>query len=138
MHSLVFPSRCRCPSRNHDRQRATPFGPLYTALFGDQAANVYAVNAANGKLLWKTKVDNYPLARVTGAPVFYDGKLYVGVASGEEIGAVPPTYECCRFRGSLVALNPASGDQIWRTYTITEETKPTKKNKAGTQLWGPS
>jgi len=115
-----------------------PAGARFAAIFGDSAADVYAVDAANGKLLWKTKVDNYPLARVTGSPVFYNGRLYIGVASGEEIGAVPPAYECCRFRGSLVALNAGTGDQIWRTYTITEESKPTKKNKAGTQLWGPS
>jgi len=116
----------------------TPSGSRYAAFFGDQSATVYALDAANGSLLWKSKVDNYPLARVTGSPVFYNGRLFVGVASGEEIGAVPPSYECCRFRGSLVALNGATGDQIWRTYTITEEARPTKKNKAGTQLWGPS
>ena len=116
----------------------TPAGSRYAALFGDQSANVYALDAATGAFLWKTKVDNYPLARVTGSPTFYNGRLYVGVASGEEIGAVPPAYECCRFRGSLVALNGATGDQVWRTYTITEEAQPTKKNTAGTQMWGPS
>ncbi len=26
-------------------------------------------------------------------------------------------YECCRFRGSLVALDGATGRQIWKTYT---------------------
>ena len=31
---------------------------------------------------------------------------------------------------------PAS--RIWKTYTIPEEAIPTKKNKVGTQLWGPS
>src|SRR5262245_46639091 len=115
-----------------------PGGSRWAALFGDQSATVYALDAATGSLLWKTKVDNYPLARVTASPTFYNGRLYVGVASGEEIGAVPPDYQCCRFRGSLIALNAGTGDQIWRTYTITEEAKPTKKNKAGTQLWGPS
>jgi polyvinyl alcohol dehydrogenase (cytochrome) len=116
----------------------TAAGSRVAAIFGDLTATVYAVDASTGKLIWKTKADNYPLARVTGSPVFYNGRLYVGVASGEEIGAVPPSYECCRFRGSLVALNAGTGDQIWRTYTITEESKPTKKNKAGTQQWGPS
>ncbi|HYR82930.1 MAG TPA: PQQ-binding-like beta-propeller repeat protein [Terriglobia bacterium] len=110
----------------------------YAAFFGDLAANVYAVDAGTGQLLWKTRIDNYPLARATGSVVFYNGRLYVGVASGEEIASVPADYECCRFRGSLVALNAATGDQVWRTYTITEEAQPTKKNKAGTQMWGPS
>jgi len=116
----------------------TPSGPRYAAFFGDQSANVYALDAATGELLWKMKADNYPLARVTGSPVFYNGRLYVGIASGEEIASVPADYECCRFRGSLVALNGATGDQLWRTYTITEEARPTKKNKAGTPMWGPS
>jgi polyvinyl alcohol dehydrogenase (cytochrome) len=113
-------------------------GSRWAALFGDLSANVYAVDAATGALVWKTKVDNFPLARVTGSPTFYDGRLYVGLSSGEEIGAVPSDYECCRFRGSLVALDAATGNQIWRTYTITEESRPTKKSKAGVQLWGPS
>ncbi len=119
-------------------QIATNGGSRIAALFGDLNANVYAVDAASGALIWKTKVDNFPLARVTGSPVFFNGRLYVGVASGEEIGAVPTDYECCRFRGSMVALNAATGDPMWRTYTITEEARPTRKNKSGTQMWGPS
>jgi polyvinyl alcohol dehydrogenase (cytochrome) len=69
--------------------------------------------------------------------VLHNGRLYVGVASGEETAGAVPDYECCRFRGSLVALNAATGKQIWKTYTI-EEPHPTTKNKIGTQLWGPS
>ncbi len=38
----------------------------------------------------------------------------------------------------MVALDGATGKQIWRTYTISEEAHPTNKNKNGTQLWGPS
>ena len=60
------------------------------------------------------------------------------VASGEEGSGAVPTYECCRFRGSLVALDAATGKQIWKTYMIPEEPKPTKKNAVGAQLWGPS
>jgi polyvinyl alcohol dehydrogenase (cytochrome) len=116
----------------------TKSGTRYAAFIGDRAANVYAVDAADGKLLWKTRVDDFPIARVTGSPVFHNGRLYVGVASGEETAGAPPNYECCRFRGSLVALNGATGAQVWKTYTITEDAQPTKKNKAGTQMWGPS
>jgi polyvinyl alcohol dehydrogenase (cytochrome) len=49
-----------------------------------------------------------------------------------------PDYQCCKFRGSVVALDAATGKQIWKTYTISEDAKPTKKNKKGIQLWGPS
>jgi polyvinyl alcohol dehydrogenase (cytochrome) len=113
-------------------------GPVYAAFIGDRAANVYAVDAATGTLLWKTKPDSFPTARVTGSPVFDRGRLYVPVASGEETAGAASNYECCRFRGSLVALNGATGAEIWKTYTIAEEAHPTTKNKAGTQLWGPS
>ena len=87
----------------------TKSGPRYAAFIGDRAGNVYAVDAATGKLLWKTKVDDLPIARVTGSPVFHNGRLYVGVASGEETAGAMADYQCCRFRGSLVALNAATG-----------------------------
>ena len=117
---------------------ATRSGSRYVAFIGDRAGNVYAVDAATGTQLWKTKVDDHAFARVTGSPVFHDGRLYVGVASGEETAGAMADYQCCRFRGSLVALNAATGEQVWKTYTIAEEALPTSKNSAGTQLWGPS
>jgi polyvinyl alcohol dehydrogenase (cytochrome) len=48
-----------------------------------------------------------------------------------------PAYQCCRFRGSLVALDAATGKQLWKTYTV-DAPQPTKKNAVGTQMWGPS
>jgi len=116
----------------------TRSGPRFAAFIGDRSGHVYAVDGANGVLLWNTKVDGFVFARVTGSPVFHDGRLYVGVASGEETAGATADYECCKFRGSLVALNAATGQQIWKTYTISEEARPTTKNRVGTQLWGPS
>ena len=49
-----------------------------------------------------------------------------------------PDYECCKFRGSIVALDAVTGRQIWKSYTIPEEPKPFRRNARGTQLWGPS
>jgi polyvinyl alcohol dehydrogenase (cytochrome) len=95
------------------------------------------VDASTGALIWKTKVDEHPFARATGSPVFHDGRLYVGVASGEETAGAVADYACCTFRGSLVALNAADGARVWKTFTI-EEPRPTTRNKVGTQLWGPS
>jgi polyvinyl alcohol dehydrogenase (cytochrome) len=116
----------------------TKSGPRYAAFIGDRSANVYAVDAATGEQLWKTEIDNYTYARVTASPVFHNGRLYAGVASGEETAGAVADYQCCRFRGSLVALNASTGQQIWKTYTIPEEPRPVKKNRIGTQLWGPS
>jgi len=116
----------------------TDSGPRYAAFAGDGTATAYALDAATGKLIWKTKVDDFPVATVTGSPHYYNGRLYVPVASGEEGAGASPDYECCRFRGSMVALNATNGKQIWKTYIIPDPPHRTKKNKKGTQLWGPS
>lgn len=116
----------------------TPSGPRDAAFFGDLGANVYALDAATGAVIWKMKVDPHPLARVTGSVTLYNGRLFVGLSSGEEIAGIAKDYECCKFRGSLIALNAATGATVWQTYTIAEAPKPTKKNKEGTQMWGPS
>ena len=115
----------------------TAGGSRVLAFFGDGAAYTHAVDAATGAPVWKVKVDDFPTARISSSPTLYSGRLYVGVASGEEASGAVPTYECCKFRGSLVALDAATGQRVWKTYLI-EEPKPTKKNAAGAQLWGPS
>jgi len=111
----------------------------YTAYFGDGGTTVYAVNARNGQLLWKTKLDTHPMAGITGAPKLYGSRLYVGVRSGgEEMAAGNPKYPCCTFRGSLAAVDAATGRLVWKTFTITDPPKQLKKSSAGTDLFGPS
>jgi polyvinyl alcohol dehydrogenase (cytochrome) len=117
---------------------AFTIGPGHLAYFGDFRANVYAVNALTGKLVWKTRVSNHPYARVSGTPMLDKGRLYVPVASREEWMASHPSYECCTFRGILVALDAATGKEVWRTYTIPGAPKPTHKGADGSQKWGPS
>ena len=105
--------------------------------FGDGTANAYAVDAATGEKLWMTEIDSFPVAQVTGAAVYHDGRVYIPVSSNEEGAAASPAYECCRFRGSLVALDAATGAIVWKTYTVDEPTRR-DRNAVGTQLWGPS
>jgi len=108
------------------------------AWFGDVRSNVFALDAVTGQLLWKVKVEDHPSSRITGAPVFYDGRLYVPVSSIEEASAMAPAYECCKFRGSLVALDGATGKQIWKTYSVPDPATPYQKTATGTQQWGPA
>jgi polyvinyl alcohol dehydrogenase (cytochrome) len=109
-----------------------------TAYFGDQAANMYAADAATGKVLWKVKVDDHPQAAITAASALYAGRLYVPVSSREEAKVADPRYPCCVFRGSVLALDAATGRRIWKTYTIDEKPKPGAKNSAGIVILGPS
>jgi polyvinyl alcohol dehydrogenase (cytochrome) len=121
-------------------QNAAPSVPTthWAAYFGDQHGNVYAVDAATGRLLWKMSVDPHPDVHVTGAPTLADGRLYVGVSSLEEVSGADAKYECCKFRGSLSALDAATGKVMWKTYTIADPAAPVRKNARGVQLWGPS
>ena len=104
----------------------------------DMKANVFALDAVTGQQIWKKQVDTHAFARVTGAPTLADGKLYVPVSSVEEVPAAQPNYECCTFRGSVVALEAATGHQIWKTYTVQEAPQQVGKNSKGTALWGPA
>ena len=110
----------------------------WLAYFGDQRATAYAVDAQTGALVWKRSVEAFPGAIITGAPTLADGTLYVVTSSGEEVIGANPKYECCKFRGSLSALNATTGEVRWKSFTIPEEPKPVRKNSQGVQLWGPS
>ena len=110
----------------------------WLAYFGDQRANAYAVDALTGVLVWKRSVESFPGATITAAPTLAEGTIYVATSSAEEVLGANAKYECCRFRGSLSALNAATGEVRWKSYTIPEEPKPVRKNSQGVQLWGPS
>jgi polyvinyl alcohol dehydrogenase (cytochrome) len=106
---------------------------------GDLRGNMYALNAATGALLWKTRADEHPLAVITGSPKLDSGRLYVPVSGRDEsIAATNPAYECCTFRGSVVALDAATGARIWRAYAVPDVPKVTGQNKVGARTWGPS
>jgi polyvinyl alcohol dehydrogenase (cytochrome) len=110
----------------------------YLAYFGDLKGNAYAIDAATGQQVWRTSVDSHPLARVTGAPQLFEGRLYVPVSSGEEVAAADPAYACCTFRGSVSALDAFTGRVIWKTYIVPDAPKPAGKNAKGTQQFAPS
>jgi len=102
----------------------------FAIYFGDMRANVYALDAGTGQILWKTRVEDHPLAHITGAPQLYRNFLYVPVSSSEEGRSSDVHYSCCTFRGSVVALDATSGRQVWKTYTISDPPKPTRNNSA--------
>jgi polyvinyl alcohol dehydrogenase (cytochrome) len=115
-----------------------PGKPSSIAYFGDLKANVYALDAAKGTLLWKVRVDEHPAARITGAPQVFEDRVYVPVASSEEGTSSSPTYPCCSFRGSVVALDAATGKQVWKTWTIADVPKIVSKNSNGVSHWAPA
>ena len=109
----------------------------YVVMFGDQSGWFYALDAANGKELWKKKVDPHDAARLTGTAIARDGIVFVPVASWEENRASDPDYLCCTMRGSVVALRVHDGSQVWKTYMV-DPPKEIGKNAAGRSQFGPS
>ncbi len=106
--------------------------------FGDSSGYLYGLDAATGKQLWKLGLDEHPAAKATSTPVFYQGRLYVGVSSLEEALAVAPGYVCCTFRGSVSAIEAKDGKVLWKSYMIEETAKPQPKTKRGSAVIGPS
>jgi polyvinyl alcohol dehydrogenase (cytochrome) len=87
-------------------------------------AHVFALNAQTGAVIWNTQVEAHPAAQVTANPVVVGNKVVIGVASNEEADAIPASYPCCSFRGSVLALNADTGGILWQTYTTPPNSGP--------------
>jgi polyvinyl alcohol dehydrogenase (cytochrome) len=114
-----------------------PGATKHSLLFGDQTGSFYSLDAETGTMLWKKRVEEHDAARLTGSPVVHDGVVFVPVASWEETRSLDPAYPCCTFRGSIVALKIADGQQVWKSYLVPES-RETGKTKSGTRQLGPS
>jgi len=110
----------------------------YAVYFTDVLTRVYAVDAQTGKLLWKTKAGEHPRAKSSNGPAVAAGKVFVGFSSMETTTGAVSTYECCSFRGHVVALDANTGKKLWTRFVIDEEPKPRGKNAQGVTLYGPA
>lgn len=110
----------------------------YAVYFVDMLANAYAVNAQDGTLLWQTQVETHPSVRGTGAVTVHAGRVYVPVTGvNEENTASNPDYSCCTFRGSVSSLDAATGELVWKFYTV-DEPQPRGLSANGKPLFGPA
>jgi polyvinyl alcohol dehydrogenase (cytochrome) len=106
-------------------------------LTGWTEKTAYALDADTGQLIWKTLADGQKEVQMTGSPVLHAGVLYAPVSSAEEAIATDDAYECCKFRGAVVALDAGSGRKLWETF-VAPPAKPFKTNAKGTQMYGPA
>jgi polyvinyl alcohol dehydrogenase (cytochrome) len=103
---------------------------------GELGGAVRALDAMTGAALWKTVLDTNRFAGITGGPVLSGDRLYVPVSSAEELAGDMADYGCCTFGGKVAAMDPRTGKVIWKTAVL--DPKPTRKNAAGAQLYGPA
>jgi polyvinyl alcohol dehydrogenase (cytochrome) len=105
--------------------------------FGDVTGVVYAVDARDGKLVWRTRADDNPTITLTGTPTLRRNTLYVPVSTLEGVRPADPNYECCTARGAVVALDAANGELRWKTYTTPTPTILGTNDK-GVRHYGPA
>ncbi|MFY9558070.1 MAG: PQQ-binding-like beta-propeller repeat protein [Blastocatellia bacterium] len=132
--SKIWEFECGSPSRS-----GAAFGEG-AVFFGDLAGWLYSLDAKTGALKWKVKIDAHKDTVATSAPIYHNGRVYIGVASHEE-GAIMkygPKYECCTFRGGVAAVDAKTGAQVWRWYTIPETPTDRGKDKKGVTIMGPA
>lgn len=107
--------------------------------FGNSKAEVSAVDADSGALLWTEKVDDHPSGRVTGPVAVHGDRIFVPVSSMEDPLSHDPAYPCCTFRGSVVSLDAGTGKELWKSHTISAAPRSlAKKSSAGADLFAPS
>ncbi|HET7002152.1 MAG TPA: PQQ-binding-like beta-propeller repeat protein, partial [Puia sp.] len=100
--------------------------------------NVYAVDVRTGKEIWKTRAGYESQSAVTGSVTVAGGIVYVPISSLEVASAADGNYACCFSSGGLVALNAATGEEIWHHRVITEAAIESGKKKNGKPFYGPS
>ena len=110
----------------------------HAVFFGDQSGAFYAVSAESGALLWRARPEPHESTKLTGSVVAYEGVVYVPVASWEESRPLNSSYECCSFRGSVVAYRIADGEQVWKSWLVTETPQRTGTRPDGVASFGPS
>ena len=107
--------------------------------FGDISGFLHALDSKTGAVKWKKRIDPHSYAVATSSPIYHDGRILIGVASHEEGWVMRnPQYSCCTFRGSVVALDAATGNEVWRFYIIPETPQEQGKDKKGRTIIGPS
>ncbi len=118
-----------------DHARATPAISGNTLIIGDQAGKVFSpdgfllgIDKRTGDLLWRTRIaGGYPI--ITQSATVKNGIAYVGVASYEE--ALVRFGFPLTFRGSMMAVDVATGAIRWQTYTVPD-------GYTGGAIWGSS
>jgi polyvinyl alcohol dehydrogenase (cytochrome) len=94
---------------------------------GDASGNLHAVDPPTGVVRWTKELDPHPNARIFSSPVGVGDIVIVGVAS-VELALSKPDYT---FRGSVVALDAATGALRWRVYMTGNDAQ----SGAGVSVW---
>ncbi|MBL8174321.1 MAG: PQQ-binding-like beta-propeller repeat protein [Bryobacterales bacterium] len=80
--------------------------------------HLVSLDAKTGNVMWDIEVDDYRKGfSITHAPLAIDGKIIVGVTSGE-----------CALYGWVDAYDAATGKRLWRTHSVAQPGDPNRKS----------
>lgn len=80
-------------------------------IVGGGDSSLYALNAANGHILWKTTLGYLPADFIWDSPALYRGSIYIGISSFGD---------CPSVQGRLFQLQAASG-QVQNVFNIVPD-----------------
>jgi outer membrane protein assembly factor BamB len=98
----------------------TTVGGQLEVLVGGGDANFYALNAANGQILWHTSLGSSPSTFIWDSPAFFNGSIYIGTSSFGD---------CPLIQSKFYRLDATNG-QIQNTFSIVPD------GCVGGGLWG--
>ena len=110
----------------------------YAVYMGDDREFVHAFDARSGKELWKVQVDDHKVGRITGPITLFNNVIYVPLSAAEESQGNVEAYNCCTFIGTVVAISALDGKTLWKQSILDERPHATRRNPAGTQMYGPA
>jgi polyvinyl alcohol dehydrogenase (cytochrome) len=90
-------------------------GVVYIPLVEPGGPSLVALDAADGHVLWESVLDTQPTGDTYGSPAVWDGKVFMGTSGyfGEQVSEAD-----VQARGSVVALDAATGTRLWKTFTV--------------------
>ena len=88
-----------------------PHGPtVFVPVAQVGSPRLLALSLVDGSTRWNSVLTNQADSDVYGSPVFWNGALYIGTSG--------PNNDNSKARGSVVALNEATGAVRWQTFTV--------------------
>lgn len=108
------------PTLNAVKVTASALVTNRTVVVGDLSGRIHGLDVDTGAVKWTTNPNPHPFATIWGSATMVGPFVAIGTSSLE--WAVTPFFPdyAPSFRGSLVLLNPATGDTLWQTFTISE------------------
>jgi PQQ-dependent dehydrogenase (methanol/ethanol family) len=82
-------------------------------IFGRRDNRLIALDQQTGQIVWETVLTTQRAAYTSAAPVYYDGRIFIGTAGGD-VGA----------RGQMGAYDVKTGKPIWTFFTVPGPGEP--------------